>query len=108
MRKLCLFLFPTILGCTQVAVVTPRPIPDTDMIGAMCQHLGPKEKGGLGCEEGKPVYNSDLPGTPGVPNQSCTDFYTELQAKGYFVNPRCILLVSTCDAIEAARQKTCP
>lgn len=61
----------------------------------MCKHLST-----LGCEEGKPVYNSDLGGPVGVPNQSCVDFCQELQDSGYFVNPKCVLLVTRCDEVE--------
>jgi hypothetical protein len=86
----------------------PLPVPDTELIPGMCKHLGPKDQGGLGCDDGNPVYNSDLPGPAGVPNQSCVDFYTGLQNNGYFVNPKCVLSVTACDQVEAARQKTCP
>lgn len=86
---------------------SPKVIPDTELIPQMCQHIGPKDKGGLGCEEGNPVYNSDIAGPPGVPNQSCADYYKELQDRGFFVNPRCILQVPSCSQIEPARQKTC-
>ena len=100
----------TLAGCPtsrQPASPHPQPIPDTELIPGMCKHLGPKDQGGLGCKEGEPVYNSDLPGPAGVSNESCVDYYTGLQHDGYFVNPRCILQVTACDQIEAARQKTC-
>jgi hypothetical protein len=73
----------------------------------MCLHIGPKAQGGLGCEEGDPVYDSDLPGPKGVPNKSCTAFCTGQQANGVFVNPRCIIQVKSCGEIESARQRTC-
>lgn len=100
-----------LLGCPatrEAPTPSPKPVPDTELIPEMCRHIGPVSEGGLGCDEGNPTYNSDLPGPPGVPNQSCVDFYTELQDRGYFVNPRCILLVTSCDQIEPARQKLCP
>lgn len=109
MRTL-LFLALTLIACEptrEAPTPSPKPVPDSQLIPEMCKHLGPKAEGGLGCEEGMPVYNSDIPGPPGVPNQSCVDFYTELQAKGYFVNPRCVMHVTACDQIEAARQKLC-
>lgn len=68
----------------------------------MCDHIGPQ---GLKCEEGEPVYNNDLPGPEGVPNQSCAENCKELQTKGFFVNPRCVSTVTACDQIEASRQK---
>jgi hypothetical protein len=68
----------------------------------MCDHIGPE---GLRCEEGNPLYNNDLPGAEGVPNQSCKDNCEELQKKGFFVNPRCVATVQRCDQIEDYRQK---
>lgn len=85
----------------------PIPTPDSALCGDMCKHIGPKDQGGLGCEEGTPVYDSDLPGPKGVPNKSCTDFCTGQQANGVFVNPRCVMQVKSCDEIESARQRTC-
>ncbi len=79
----------------------PIPPPDTDWCTSMCDHL--KE---LGCEEGGPVYNNDLPGEEGAPNQSCSDNCKELQTKGFFVNPRCVSYVSRCDQIEDYRQRS--
>ena len=81
---------------------SPNPPPDTNLCDQMCEHLGPN---GLGCEEGKPVYNNDLPGPAGVPNQSCADNCRELQDKGFFVNPRCVILAPACQDIEPFRQK---
>lgn len=78
----------------------PKAPPDTELCGAMCDHLAK-----LGCEEGKPLYNNDLPGPPDVPNQSCADNCTELQKKGFFVNPRCVNTLTACSQIEALRQK---
>lgn len=90
-----------LIGCLQQPPVPPPTPPvDTNMCDEMCNHLQT-----LGCEESKPVYNNDLPGPVGVPNQSCDDNCRELQAKGYFVNPRCVATVLVCDAIEAYRQK---
>lgn len=84
----------------------PRPIvvPDTTECEAMCNHIGPQ---GLNCEEGQPVYNSDLPGPPGIPNQPCKDWCEEIQTRGTFLNPRCVKTVPTCDLIEEYRKKTC-
>lgn len=80
----------------------PRPIdpPDSDMCSMMCEHLA-----GLGCEEGKPVYNSDLPGPEGQPNQSCEDNCEELQDRGYFFNPKCVGEVTQCSQIEDYRDR---
>ncbi len=78
------------------------------MCDAMCKHIGPKSQGGLGCEEGNPVYDSDRPGPAGVPNKTCTDFCVEQQNNGVFINPRCVMKVKSCDEVEMARLKTCP
>jgi hypothetical protein len=86
-------------------VVKPTPKPDSDICFQMCQHIGPKEKGGLGCEEGNPVYDSDKPGPKDVPNESCEEFCKITQNNGVSINPKCILLVKTCDQIEFARTK---
>lgn len=94
------FLF--IVGCPNTdIVVPPPPPPDSDMCGHMCAHLK-----SLGCEEGESVYNNDLPGPPDVPNQSCEDWCIELQDPDhlYFINPRCVATVPTCDDIEDYRK----
>ena len=65
----------------------------------MCNHL--KD---LGCEEGEPLYNSDLPGPVDIPNQTCEANCVELQDKGFFVNPRCVTDAPQCDQIEDFRQ----
>lgn len=99
--KHTLWLFLILTGCPlQPSIPPPNPPVDTDLCDEMCTHL---QK--LGCEEGMPVYNSDIPGPVDVPNQSCTDNCRELQDKGFFVNPRCVLGVPSCEAIEAYRQK---
>jgi len=104
-RRLFLLALLVLQGCPPpVTNVTPAPTPppDTDLCEKMCEHIGPK---GLKCEEGEPVYNNDLPGPNGVPNQSCADNCRELQKKGFFVNPRCVITVQSCTEIEQARQK---
>jgi len=96
------------IGCPPTRdTPSPAPIepPDTDLCGKMCQHLGPKAKGGLGCEEGEPVYDSDHPGPKDVPNVSCEAFCRTSQERGAFLNPRCLSLVKSCAEIEAARKK---
>ena len=77
----------------------PTP-PDTDLCGSMCDHLLK-----LGCEEGKAVYDIDTPGPPDVPNVTCKAFCERLQKDGVFVNPKCVMAVTSCGAIEPARQK---
>jgi len=86
---------------------SPAPInpPNTDLCGKMCQHIGPKDKGGLGCEEGEAVYNSDKPGPVDVPNETCEDFCRTTQDRGAFLNPKCVALVKSCAEIEPARKK---
>lgn len=73
----------------------------------MCQHIGPVDAGGLGCQEGMSVYSSTLPGEAGVMNMTCTAFCQHQQANGVFINPRCVMQVTSCAQIEAARAKTC-
>ena len=79
-------------------VVPPVPPPDTDWCVTMCDHLSK-----MGCEEGEPVYNNDLPGPEGIPNQSCSDNCMELQDRGFFVNPKCVVDAPSCEMIENYR-----
>lgn len=79
----------------------PGPAPVTSDCESMCQNIGPE---GLNCEEGGKVYDSDLPGEPGVPNQSCVGFCEKQQENGLDLNPRCVAKVRSCDEIETARQ----
>lgn len=101
---LSLLLAPFFLaGCPKDPIVPPpTPPPDSDQCGTMCAHLK-----SLGCEEGEAVYNNDLPGPPDVPNQSCEDWCTEMQDPEhlYFINPRCVATVPSCDVIEEYRKK---
>jgi hypothetical protein len=92
-------------SCNQDPVVRPIPKPDSDICSEMCQHIGPKEKGGLGCEEGDSVYDSDKPGPKDVPNESCEEFCRITQNNGISMNPRCVRLIERCDQIELARIK---
>jgi hypothetical protein len=89
-----------VAGGAEPPTPPPTPPPDTNLCGQMCDHLA-----SLGCEESKPVYNSDKPGPVDVPNQTCQDFCQEIQADGVAVNPRCVSLVTACDQIESFRQK---
>lgn len=82
----------------------PGPQPDSSYCAQMCDHIGPN---GLKCQEGNPIYDSDLPGPAGVPNESCTDFCTKQQGNGVFINPKCVAQVAACADIESARKKTC-
>ena len=106
--QIAAILFPAVLliGCPHPLqdpeVPPPNPPVDTDWCKAMCDNIGPK---GLSCDEGKPVYNSDKPGPKDVPNQSCEEWCVELQDKGFFINPRCMSVVPTCDDIEDWRLK---
>ena len=96
-----------LLGCppsTNPRNPNPIPTPDSDLCGAMCEHIGPS---GLKCPEGESVYDSDLPGPRDVPNKTCESFCEDQQAGGVFINPRCVMKVTGCDQIEAARQKQC-
>lgn len=84
---------------------TPQPPvpPDTDLCGAMCQHFRD-----LKCEEGQPLYDSDLPGPRGTPNLSCEAFCQKTHQSGVYLNPTCELKITACSQIESARQKLCP
>lgn len=97
----------TLLGCPGREAPGPNPVTttDTDLCGKMCKHLGPKVDGGLGCEEGMPVYDSDRPGPKDVPNMSCETFCRTAQDRGAFLNPRCLTLVKSCEEIEIARKR---
>lgn len=100
----------TLAGCPKTVdreAPGPSPIkpPDTDLCAKMCQHIGPKAQGGLGCEEGEPVYDSDKSGPPDVPNTSCQEFCEVTQSRGAFLNPRCVALVKSCAEIEPARKR---
>lgn len=98
-----LLLCVSLAGCPgsiDQPVSPPIKPPDTNLCAKMCDHLME-----LGCEEAKPVYNSDKPGPVDVPNQTCTDFCEELQNNGVSVNPRCVLKAPACEQIETYRQK---
>lgn len=103
----------SLFGCPPDAQgPSPRPDPATDseLCAEMCRHLGPKtaeNPTALNCEEGQPVYDSDVPGPKDVPNVSCTDFCLTQQARGSFLNPRCLMKVPSCDKIEEYRQMDC-
>ncbi len=106
MRAIPFVFAVLVLACCHPVspVPTPTPAPDSTYCAQMCDHIGPK---GLNCPEGQSVYDSDLPGAAGVPNESCADFCTKQQANGVFINPKCVMQVTSCSDIEAARQKTC-
>jgi hypothetical protein len=95
-----------LLGCPQQAVSPPTPAPDTDLCGSMCNYLLL-----LGCEEGKPVYDSDIPvapgHSPGDPNESCEQFCQKQQDNGIFLNPRCVMKAKSCLEIEQMRPQDC-
>lgn len=112
MRCWTLLLAVLLVGCPKPHETDPPsprppyPIPDTELILAMCEHLK-----ALGCEEGDDYYDQDEPGDAGVPNQTCEKGYARMQRDGYFVNPRCVMLAPSCDKIEQFRQRepdACP
>jgi hypothetical protein len=104
-------LAASLMGCPPPKEApSPNPVPDSELCGPMCKHIGPKtaeNPKGLGCPEGEPLYDSDRPGPVDVPNLDCETWCKEQQAKGVFINPRCVMQVKTCDEIEPARQKVC-
>jgi hypothetical protein len=105
MRFLSL-LFIFLVGCCQTPIINPSPKPDAGSLCAqMCQHIGPKEKGGLGCEEGNPVYDSDKPGPKDVPNETCEEFCNDKVKNKIDMNPKCLVKVPSCDKIEEYRAK---
>lgn len=102
--KILVALAAFLLTACPTPAPTPRvvPAPDSDSLGAMCQHLKK-----LGCEEGEDVYDSDVPGDAGVPNVTCEAAYRKMQENGVFLNPKCVLKVTSCSEIEAARKNKC-
>lgn len=104
MRQLLLVLSAilVLVGCPTDPAKSPNPIPapDSNLCGAMCDYLVQ-----LGCEEGKPLYDSDLPGPRGVPNETCENWCIKTQDHGIFLNPRCVMKASSCLNIEEMRQK---
>jgi len=92
-----LFLALVLLGCHPDLKPTPAPGPVTSMCAAMCRQIGPVSEGGLGCPEGEPTYNDDLPGPVGVPNESCAAFCESQEKSG-------VAGVQSCSEIENARQ----
>ncbi len=106
MRRAPLLLLTFVAACNPAASPNPTPAPDTSLCAPMCAHIGTGD-GGLGCAEGDPLYDSTQPGPVGVPNETCTQFCVHQQNNGVFINPRCVMQVTSCAQIEAARQKTC-
>ena len=105
MKLVSLLFMLSLVGCPNGAVTaspTPFPVPDTGQCEAMCLHLQ-----ALGCEEGKPLYDSDLPGAPGVPNETCTEDCEKQQNNGVFYNPSCVKKAASCSDIESARKNRC-
>ena len=100
------FVFAVLVCCCHpvAPVPTPTPAPDGSSCALMCDHIGPK---GLNCPEGQSVYDSDLPGPAGTPNESCADFCTKQEQNGVFINPKCVAQAATCADIEPSRKKTC-
>lgn len=94
-----------IIGCPQDPPKSPNPYPapDSDMCGSMCSYLIQ-----LGCDEGKPLYDSDLPGPVGIPNESCEVWCKKQQTNGIFLNPRCVMKAQSCGEVEALRLQVCP
>ena len=91
-----------LLGCPNAASPNPLPVPDSDQCAPMCAHLQ-----ALNCAEGQPLYDSDLPGDAGVPNETCTQDCVKQPGNGVFYNPKCVETVPTCAQIEAYRKMTC-
>jgi hypothetical protein len=105
--KIALIIIVCVTGCLnsihkEAPSIAPMEPPDTVLCGSMCQHLGPN---GLNCEEGMSVYDSDKPGPKDEPNTSCEEFCKTSQMRGYFLNPRCLILVPSCNRIEEFRKK---
>ena len=105
MRKaLILSVFFGLSGCPPQPNQSPNPlpVPDSDLCGQMCDHLIQ-----LGCDEGRPFYDSDLPGQRGIPNEDCETFCQKQQANGIYLNPKCVIQAKSCLEIEEVRQKDC-
>jgi hypothetical protein len=91
-----------LVACSTDRVRSPNPLPapDSDRCEPMCNYLLQ-----LGCDEGKPLYDSDKPGPVGVPNEQCPEWCVKQQANGVFLNPRCIMKAPSCLAVEAYRAR---
>lgn len=103
-RHLSIAFFLTLVACPKYDREAPSPspmvVPDTELCGKACHHLQ-----ALKCEEAQDVYDSDIPGPVDVPNTTCESFCKVSQERGAFLNPRCLLLVPSCDKIEVYRRK---
>ena len=91
-------------GCPQQEPEIPAPPPTPASDPTFCEEAC-SAWAKLGCEEGEDLYNSDLEGEPGVPNQSCTEWCQEMQDRQSALNPKCTRLVDSCDQIEDYRLK---
>jgi len=89
-------------GCPQQEAEIPAPPPgpasDPTFCEEACQVFQDKA-----CEEGEDLYNSDLDGEPGEPNQTCVEWCHELQDRKAALNPKCTRLIEVCDQIEDYR-----
>ena len=99
MRSILIFLVFLGFACNPKDV-RPGPQPGKADCAQMCKHLGPDN---LNCEEGEPYYDSDLPGTPGVPNATCTHFCESQMDKGIDLHPECVLTATSCEEVEVER-----
>lgn len=103
------FVVLCLLGCASEQSI-PKPPPDTASDPTYCEQACTR-LADLGCPEGAPVYNSDLPGPVDVPNQTCTAWCRELQERDAALNPRCLMGIQDCAKVEDYRAKdpaTCP
>lgn len=102
--KLPLLAALVLVGCPAPVTPSPNPfpVPNTDECGAMCSVLH-----SLGCVEGKDVYDSDVAGDAGVPNETCTQDCQKQQGNGVFYNPICVKHITACLQIETVRKQRC-
>jgi len=82
------------------SIPEPKVLPDSELCEPMCAHLAE-----LKCPQAETLYNNDLPGPPDVPNQTCGMFCREMLSNGVPMNPKCVMLVKSCEEIEPARTK---
>lgn len=102
MRLLGLLPVVFIAIACEAKVPAPKPAPDSDLCEDMCNYLTQ-----LGCEEAQPLYDSELPGPRGIPNETCVQWCVKQQAKGLYLNPRCVMQAKSCLEIEELRARNC-
>lgn len=98
----CLIAALGFLGCPQPSPKQPEPQPavitDTESCGPACTVLM-----GLGCDEGMPI---EVPiGDGGVRLATCGEVCRNTQDNGVWLNPQCVMKISSCSQVESCALK---